>query len=163
MNSSQQLYGDIIRSRLDGNLRLVDRHIDNTEIQYFPSDVPDWLPKQGLRFIDCGAYDGDTIQTFYDQRLHLDSIAAFEPDLENFNKLVDRVNRLSRSNPIPIMLWPSAVGDQVSYVHFESGNGEGSKVDPTGIGFPVLLFKVGCSPLWFQAQSDQDGHRGQRT
>jgi len=31
--------------------------------QYFPPDLPQW--KQPIRMIDCGAYDGDAIRTFF--------------------------------------------------------------------------------------------------
>lgn len=54
-------------------------------IQYFLSDIP--FARGWTRFIDCGAYIGDTLQQLCEQREKIDAVAAFEPNLDNFARL----------------------------------------------------------------------------
>ncbi len=61
--------------------------------QYFPDDIFSLIDDE--MFIDCGAYDGDTIKAFL--RLRSSSfcrILALEPDATNFQKLRDYVATL---------------------------------------------------------------------
>jgi hypothetical protein len=46
--------------------------------QYFPSGVP--IPRTGVRFVDGGAFDGDTIAHLIEAGFVFEGIAAFEPD-----------------------------------------------------------------------------------
>ncbi len=126
---SRILFRDIIQSRLSGNLDQVDQHLNRDTIQYLPSDVPQWFPEQSLRFVDCGAFDGDTVEVLLDHGLPVESIAAFEPDIDNFNKLVKRMDNISRSNSLQMTLFPAAVGEQVEYLNFLFGNGESSSIN----------------------------------
>lgn len=52
---------------------------------YFPLDLP--APASPIRFIDCGAYTGDTITSFRRHGFAFDAVAAFEPDPAHFPKL----------------------------------------------------------------------------
>src|SRR5260370_38754469 len=61
-------------------------HLDFTSLgkpvpedQYFPPDVVQLRADE--RFVDCGAYDGDTIASFLSRASSgFESIVAFEPD-----------------------------------------------------------------------------------
>ena len=57
--------------------------------QYVPCDVP--LLPQPYRFIDIGAFDGDTLAALKAHHVLLESVMAFEPDMRNFKALVERV------------------------------------------------------------------------
>ena len=46
--------------------------------QYFPAGVP--IPRTGVRFVDGGAFDGDTIAHLIEAGFVFEGIAAFEPD-----------------------------------------------------------------------------------
>ncbi|HEX8834705.1 MAG TPA: hypothetical protein VF719_10915, partial [Abditibacteriaceae bacterium] len=78
-DESRKLYSELIQMRLTGaSLQCaVDR-----ENQYFPRDLPPLREK--LRFIDCGAFDGDTLRYLVENENPVESVAAFEPDGENF-------------------------------------------------------------------------------
>ncbi|MEO7941654.1 MAG: FkbM family methyltransferase, partial [Burkholderiaceae bacterium] len=52
---------------------------------YLPPDLSS--PTNPLRFIDCGAYTGDTIQSFHCLGHSFAAIAAFEPDPAHYSKL----------------------------------------------------------------------------
>ncbi len=66
------------------------RYLDEVVVnkQYYPEIIKF---TKGEVFVDCGAYDGDTITTFIEQMQEEDltygKIIAFEPDERNFKKL----------------------------------------------------------------------------
>lgn len=77
--------------------------------QYFPDDLIE-LSREEV-FVDCGAFDGDTIQLF----LHrvgdsFQKIFAFEPDPLNFQKLQDYTLSLPEHVRSKMVLLPLALG-----------------------------------------------------
>ena len=75
--------------RISGNIRYLDgRYIKD---QYFPDEIKF---EDNEVFIDCGAFDGDTIDIFIQKMKKegkkIAKIFAFEPDEKNFGKLKDR-------------------------------------------------------------------------
>jgi FkbM family methyltransferase len=116
--TSRQLYAAILKFRFTGNYKLLPK--PDIISQYFPPDLPKW--KMPMRFIDCGAFDGDTLLELSKRGLSVETIAAFEPDLENFAKLVKFVydNRLNLSKDIG--LWPCGVYSHTKKLGFSSDN-----------------------------------------
>ena len=95
-------------------------------VQYFPKDL--FQLSGNEVFVDCGAYDGDTIAEF--RRAtgdHFVQIVAFEPDPENFVKLQSSVNGDPR-----IVLQTCATGARRETVRFVAGDGIGSRISSTG-------------------------------
>jgi FkbM family methyltransferase len=93
--------------------------------QYFPEDI--FRLTQNEVFIDCGAYDGDTIAEF--RRFsgdHFTQIVAFEPDPDNFASLKSAVNDDPR-----IRLQPYATGARRGTLRFNVG-GTSARVSSTG-------------------------------
>lgn len=98
--------------------------------QYVAPDLPALAsPRIYSHFVDCGAYDGDTL-TRMSQRFPAGALAScFEPDPANFVRLAERV----RTGLGPqVMLWPCGVWDSTTQLHFSSGEGEGSHVATGG-------------------------------
>jgi FkbM family methyltransferase len=94
-------------------------------VQYFPEDI--FRLTRSEVFIDCGAYDGDTIAEF--RRAtddHYDRIVAFEPAPENFAAVNSAVRGDSR-----ITVQPYAADVRRKTVHFAVG-GTGSHISSTG-------------------------------
>ena len=61
---------------------------------YFPPGLLPALPANAV-FVDCGAYDGDTIRAFLaHQGGRFRSIFAFEPDPQNYEQLRSYVSSL---------------------------------------------------------------------
>ncbi|MCI8900406.1 MAG: FkbM family methyltransferase [Lachnospiraceae bacterium] len=89
--------------------------------QYFPKDIISLNPEEV--FIDCGAYNGDTIQSFlkYSHKKYK-RIVAFEPDKNNI-ELIKNGGGLRRVSVIPAACWSS---DTV--LLFEENNGSSSRV-----------------------------------
>ena len=102
--------------------------------QYFPDDLFQLSPNEV--FIDCGAFDGDSIKNFIS---HMGSsfrhIVAFEPDPGNFSKLETYIAGLDPSIAGKISAKqlaacnPSARGEKI---RFNSGVTQQSSIDEQG-------------------------------
>ena len=80
---SKKVFKKAISCRCSGYFRLKG----TPEDQYFPQDIIHLSDEEV--FVDCGAYTGDTIAKFREQtKDHYKKIVAFEPDPENFKKLI---------------------------------------------------------------------------
>jgi len=74
---------------------------------YFPADLCTLMPDEV--FVDCGAFDGDTIASFLEQQnLGFKKIFAFEPDPASFAKLSQKVAGLLAGGRI--VLHRAAIG-----------------------------------------------------
>lgn len=82
-DASRKLYQDIFKYRITGVYG--NPSVPDLKCQYVPADIPPW--NKPLRFVDCGAYDGDTVRQFLKMCLPIQALAAFEPDSDNFGKL----------------------------------------------------------------------------
>ena len=94
---------------------------------YFPDDMISFLSNEV--FIDCGAYDGDTIRSLL-QIINTFSgkIIAFEPDPENFKKLEEYASSLDGRTKEILKIYPFAVGAHNSRVRIEALGTEASSV-----------------------------------
>ncbi|BBH45071.1 FkbM family methyltransferase [Pseudomonas sp. KU43P] len=92
--------------------------------QYFPADLPAW--PQPLRFIDCGAYVGDTVAEMREAGVAFASVACFEPNLENYAALVESVRGLDAVN------FPCGVSDRNRQVGFDGALGAGGHLVESG-------------------------------
>lgn len=90
--------------------------------QYFPADLPRWPER--LRFVDGGAYTGDTLLQLAGAGYTFEAIAAFEPDLSNFGELVRNSSRFDS----PLCL-PCGLAERAKRIGFSAGMGGGSHID----------------------------------
>jgi FkbM family methyltransferase len=125
-NKSKQLYQQLLMFRLGHGYN--NCPVPEGGEQYVPSDIRKW--HNPMRLVDCGAYDGDSIEIYQKANYQVESVVAFEPDLNNYKKLVKNCNALSA------ICLPCGVGETASVVRFDSGSGEGSRV--SGIGDTVI-------------------------
>jgi FkbM family methyltransferase len=104
---SRHCLGDYIHARCQ---ELPMQFVDPD--QYHPQDLPAW--PNPLRFIDCGAYTGDTLEDFAQQGYEFEAIVAFEPHPVSFPQLVQN----ARHYPNIVNL-PLAVGSKTESMCFE--------------------------------------------
>jgi FkbM family methyltransferase len=98
---------------------------------YFPDDLVDVQPSEV--FIDCGAYDGDTIRSLLRRGVFSDGqIVAFEPDAANFRQLQRYVATLPAPLRERISLQQAAVGARCCKVEFDATGTEASAVGSGG-------------------------------
>jgi FkbM family methyltransferase len=85
-------------------------------------------------FVDCGAYDGDSIRSFLDQpKKSFQKIYGFEPDPANFRKLREEVSLRAERDSITLQC--AAVGAHSGSVTF---SGDGNEASSVGKGEMVV-------------------------
>ena len=124
---SRAIYRSQLHHRVTGDHRVLSD--PEPELQYAPHDVP--LLPEPYRFIDVGAYDGDTLAALKKQNIKLESILAFERDMRNFQALVQRVRAHGPYAPQMVLL-PCGVGRSCGSVDFLNDGSESSKALKTG-------------------------------
>jgi FkbM family methyltransferase len=125
--ASKALYRSILEFRLRGDASLLPP--PDLVNPYHPLDIPAW--KTPLRFVDCGAFDGDTLADFIRNDIRMEAVAAFEPDPANFNKLA-RFITANRGQLPNAQLWPCGVFSSTGQLKFETGQGMASNISNTG-------------------------------
>ena len=99
--------------------------------QYFDNSVQR-LGRQGkvpLRFIDCGAFTGDTYFLARQNNYEIAAYAGFEPDLNNFRRLCTEVAKAPIHDAV---LFPCAAYSNVSSLSFAANNGASSNINSLG-------------------------------
>lgn len=120
-DASKNLYKAIMKFRLTAAYDALPK--PDLEHQYFAPDLPAW--KTPLRFVDCGAFDGDTLSYLIKNDIPIETVAAFEPDQGNFDKLSQFVkNNLTCLKNVT--LWPCGVHSSMKQMLFSSGKSEAS-------------------------------------
>lgn len=93
---SLDIFDSIIKFRV-GEIQFPLNH-DHPEDQYLPKDLP-WFKKgDKLSIIDCGAFTGDTIQSFWESGIEIIGGYCFEPDSENLGELEKTLKKLNLQN-----------------------------------------------------------------
>lgn len=124
--ASRSLYRAILEFRLTGDATLLP--LPDFETQYHPQDVPG--PQVPIRFVDCGAFNGDTLADFVKVGLPIEAVAAFEPDLLNFRRLANFVSQESKL--ANVSLWPCGVYSSTTQLAFEAGKDMASGISASG-------------------------------
>lgn len=83
-------------------------------------------------FLDCGAYDGDTIRSLLDGQFPFGRIEAVEADSHSFARLAEYVTTLEPEIRNRIRLHHCAVGAHYGEVPFEDTGGVESKISQQG-------------------------------
>ena len=99
---SKQVFADIVNAKLTGDYELLRRCETDRD------EVFDNIIKLGCheRYLDLGAYDGDTITEFLARTGGLyDKITAFEPDKKNMKKLEYKYGALDNCKLCPYASW----------------------------------------------------------
>lgn len=127
--SSRQTFQQLIDFRISGEYAKCA--LPNFDRQYAPLDIPSW--PNTLRFIDCGAYNGDTLKLFQQYGYTLDHAVVFEPDLNNYHALIKNTIGISG------VFLPCGVAETAKIVRFDSGSGEGSRESEQGGSIVQML------------------------
>ncbi|MBC9784299.1 FkbM family methyltransferase [Heliobacterium chlorum] len=92
---------------------------------YFPVHLFCAIPNEV--FVDCGAYDGDTLRTFKEMNESFKKYIAFEPDRYNYSRLQKVIEEF---NDERIHAFPFAVADEGKAVPFVSLGSPKSNINP---------------------------------
>jgi FkbM family methyltransferase len=122
---SQRCMLDIAAFRL--GLRTDYGSFQHTENQYFnPLSLSD-LHGKALRFVDGGAYNGDTYIELCGVA-DVETAYLFEPDAANFAQLTRHVADTGRK----VQCLPLGLADTYRVLSFHGGSGEGAAISETG-------------------------------
>jgi hypothetical protein len=95
--------------------------------QYFAPDLPPL--KEPVRYIDCGACDGDTIRDLAKTGTRVEKVLAFEPDGKMWDRLIDM------EFPFPVEKSCAILSGDLGRVTFDTSRGKILE----GEGFPLDL------------------------
>lgn len=118
---SRQLFAALLDQRLNGNADSLPP--PDPVHAYLPPDLPALTTP--LRFIDCGAYVGDTVESFRRRGLSFGAVAAFEPDPAHFDKLSTALAQENAS------VFPCGVWDGMTQLRF-TANDAASHINEQG-------------------------------
>jgi FkbM family methyltransferase len=122
--TSRHWLESVLRFRLGGDYSALPA--PGLADQYLPSDLPRW--PETLRFIDCGAFTGDTVLALVSAGYRFEAVAAFEPDLDNFAQLVRNTAHLAN-----VVRFPCGVAERACRIGFVEGQGGASHLDEEAV------------------------------
>ena len=100
-------------------------HLEN---QYFNQITLPFFNNKSIKYVDMGAYNGDTVIELSQKVDNLTDAYLFEPDIDNFNDLVSAVDK----SEINTLCLPLGVSDKSEILSFSTGCGEGSAISDNG-------------------------------
>jgi len=128
-DESRMEYLRQIRWRLLGDFDVLSKPVHHAI--YFPSDL--YRLRRDEVFVDCGAYDGDTVRLFArEARSEFGSIFAFEPDPVNFEKLSTTLGELPGARPDTVTALRAAVGARNERLRFAASGNAMSAIGENG-------------------------------
>lgn len=122
---------------------------DNT--QYFPDDIDVFAAIDQVRFVDAGAYTGDTmtslIGTCNQQNIPFDYAACFEPDPKNLKALKRKVSELRYHGAQPnIFIYPTGAWNQSEALEFSADQAASSRISdrsaPQNLTEPIFGLSI---------------------
>ena len=125
---SRELFRSLLRFRVAWDAASASRPTDG--MQYFPVGVA--RGRVPMRFVDCGAFTGDTLIALAGLGTAIEQVYAFEPDRRNFECLVATARDFHRATSAQVSLWPCAVAERTGTDRFHSDGGESGRLDDNG-------------------------------
>lgn len=117
--TSRREYVAHLRFRLLGDFDAMPPPLSAND-EYFPEDLFALMP--GEVFVDCGAFDGDTVRAFLERQKEFKRIVALEADPINFARLQAYVSNL-----------PPSIRERTCVQHVAVGGQKGKiRIEPTG-------------------------------
>jgi FkbM family methyltransferase len=107
---------------------------------YFPSDLVNGAEDEV--FVDCGAFDGDSIRSFLRRGRKFAHLYALEPDIQNRALLSKSVGALPEDLRQKITVWPYATGDLDGQVSFAATGDVAARVGAAGTGLNIESRKL---------------------
>lgn len=123
---SKSLFFQILDLYINRNKKLIVHESLNK--QYLPSDA---ISIDYSNFINCGAFNGDTIENIFEMKGKFQTIIAIEPDLKNFQELNRYLEKNGANIAHNIYSLPLALGKETSNSKFSS-SGSNSHLSNNG-------------------------------
>lgn len=127
-SSSRELYRALLRFRTHWDCSTLPPCSSGP--QYFAPDVP--RGPGAIRFVDCGAFEGDTLSTIAGLGANVEEVYAFEPDMSNFARLSRYASEFSAATGARVSLWPCAVTAESAVRAFRADGAEAGHLATDG-------------------------------
>mgnify|MGYP005797614781 CR=1 FL=1 len=125
---SKDVYEKVMRYRCTGDMSFLDGISDKEVYQYFEPGLIH-LDDHEI-FVDCGAYDGDTLQRFQELTdAKFSGYYLFEPDESVYKRLRQAVMKIGKSN---IYISSTGCWSEKAELHFQKSGTWSSRIDPAG-------------------------------
>ena len=125
---SREIFTRVIQTHMQRKpIRIPSRPLEE---QYFPKDIS--LSKGYSRFVNCGAYNGDTIKQLNALFGKVDSIVCFEPDLENFKLLTQYLCAKHNEIAQSVVAFPCGLFSHETQLRFIGDNKINSMISDEG-------------------------------
>ncbi len=113
---SKKVFEEVILYKLDGKISHLINCQSEDSLEIFDFN-------ENEKYLDLGAYNGDTVLEFVNKTKQYDSIVAVEPDVKNFKKLQKNTEHLKN-----ITLINKAVSEISGTVKFSTAGGRNSRI-----------------------------------
>jgi FkbM family methyltransferase len=123
---SRDLFLSFLKFRATGDPECMP--VPEVENIYFPVDIPGISKPE--HFIDCGAFNGDTLMLAINKFGRLKSVRAFEPDPDNYRRLLDLNKEVFFSDDT--VLVSSGVWSSAAWLNFASNGSLASGISKEG-------------------------------
>lgn len=127
-NESRDIFAKIVYFRMIDDKITIPTNQQNK--QYFEYDYFSKNPDEV--FVDCGAYNGISLQTFLSENSSFNYYYGFEPDMENFLKLESYVESLPQTTKEKVKIIPKAVYNSNTGAKLYDLHGPGSFITDIG-------------------------------
>ena len=101
--------------------------------QYFPGDIV--FGKGYSRFVDCGAYTGDTVASLLKNVGKITNLIAIEPDADNFRELSSKIAHEKKNIAGEIYLYPCGIWSSPKRLAFDNTQGPSCHISESGNTF----------------------------
>jgi FkbM family methyltransferase len=122
-DKSRDIADRVLKYRKTGEIS--DCPVPSLFDEYIPADLPRY--RAPLRLVDCGAYTGVAIEKFERAQYRIESVVAFEPDIDNFSRLKEKKFSIGQSIFLPLGTWSSNM-----QLRFSSSGDMASSLDAEG-------------------------------
>ena len=137
-----------------------DDYLDgDNDVHYFSDSVP-WAQKiESFRFVDCGAFTGDTLTSLvdiskeYDKKI--DNVVLFEPEDDNRKKLIQTASQYQN---FQYYIYPCGVWKENAYLRFSSNASSSAVIDDNAKdtdSYQIMCIDIdtaliGAKPNWIK-------------
>lgn len=125
---SREIYARVLQTHMQRKPTPLPAHPGQE--QYFPKDVH--LNRGYSRFVNCGAYDGDTVRLLHEAHGKVEAIACFEAEPHLFSRLTEYLTKSRNELADTLVAFPCAAYGHEGLLRFRSGGGLGSRVTEDG-------------------------------
>ena len=145
-DTSKEILNLLVDSRLNfspiGYLKAFEKTIDiSGDRQYFIHEVMKYLNKYDtVSIIDCGAYDGDTIQIAIDLKIPINNSYCFEPDEKSYIALIQRIAKLNLNKQVTAIR--AGVWNESGIIKFLSTNNWSSRIIQNDSGITINMVSL---------------------